>query len=42
MAYTLDTNTIVFCLRGKSVKVAERLRSLPPDEVRVPMQVMAE
>lgn len=42
MAYCLDTNTIVFCLRGKSAKVMQRLHSTPTSEVRVPMQVLAE
>lgn len=42
MAYCLDTNTIVFCLRGKSVKVTQRLHATPAAEVRVPMQVLAE
>ena len=42
MAYCLDTNTIVFCLRGKSAKAANRLRTTPASEVRVPMQVLAE
>lgn len=42
MAYCLDTNTIVFCLRGKSAKVMQRLHSTPTSEVQVPMQVLAE
>lgn len=42
MAYCLDTNTIVFCLRGKSIKALHRLRSTPPSEVKVPIQVLAE
>ena len=42
MAYCLDTNTIVFCLRGKSTKVMQRLHATPVAEVRVPMQVLAE
>ena len=42
MAYCLDTNTIVFCLRGKSVKALHRLCSTPASEVKVPMQVLAE
>lgn len=42
MAYCLDTNTIVLCLRGKSAKAANRLRTTPASEVRVPMQVLAE
>jgi tRNA(fMet)-specific endonuclease VapC len=42
MAYCLDTNTIVFCLRGKSAIVMQRLHATPAAEVRVPMQVRAE
>lgn len=42
MAYCLDTNIIVFCLRGKSPKAFNRLRSTPASEVRVPVQVLAE
>ncbi len=42
MAYCLDTNTIVFCLRGKSAKVMQRLHATPAAEVREPMQVRAE
>lgn len=42
MAFCLDTNTIVFCLRGKSVKAIDRLRTTPASDVRVPMQVLAE
>ena len=42
MAYCLDTNTIVFCLRGKSAKVMQRLHATPASELCVPMQVVAE
>ena len=42
MAYCLDTNTVVFCLRGKSAKVMQRPHSTPASAVRVPMQVLAE
>jgi len=42
MAFSLDTNTIVFCLRGKSAKTMHRLRTTPASDVRVPMQVLAE
>ena len=41
MAYCLDTNIIVFCLRGKSVRRMNRLRATPTSEVRIPMQVLA-
>ena len=42
MGYCLDTNIIVFCLRGKSAKAMNRLRTTPASDVRVPMQVLAE
>ena len=42
MAYCLDTNTIVFCLRGKSVKVMQRLHATSAAEIHLPMQVRAE
>ena len=42
MGYCLDTNTIVFCLRGKSAKAMNRLRTTPAADVRVPLQVRAE
>jgi tRNA(fMet)-specific endonuclease VapC len=42
MAYCLDTNTVVFCLRGKSAKTMNRLRATLIADVRVPMQVLAE
>ncbi|MCF7785525.1 MAG: type II toxin-antitoxin system VapC family toxin [Prosthecobacter sp.] len=42
MAYCLGTNTIVFCLRGKSAKAMNRLRTASASDVRVPMQVLAE
>jgi predicted nucleic acid-binding protein len=42
MAYCLDTNTIVFCLRGKSPQAMTRLHAMPTSEVGVPMQVLAE
>lgn len=41
MACCLNTNTIVFCLRGKSAKAMNRLRTASPGDVRVPMQVLA-
>jgi tRNA(fMet)-specific endonuclease VapC len=42
MAYCLDTNHIVFCLRGKSPKVMHRLLNTPASDIRVPIQVLAE
>lgn len=42
MRYCLDTNMIVFCLRGKAPKVMARLSSTPASDIVVPMQVLAE
>lgn len=42
MAWFLDTNIIVFCLRGKSPAAMRRLNALPATDVRVPLQVHAE
>lgn len=42
MPYCLDTNIIVFCLRGKSAKAMKRIQSMPAEGLSVPMQVMAE
>lgn len=42
MAWFLDTNTIVFCLRGKSPAAMRRLHAIPAAEVLVPLQVHAE
>lgn len=42
MIYHLDTNTIVFCLRGRSMAAMRRLQNVPATEVRVPLQVRAE
>ena len=42
MAYCLDTNTIVFCLRGKSAKTMNHLCAALAGDVRVSMQVLAE
>jgi hypothetical protein len=32
MGYCFDTNIIVFCLRGKSAKVIQRLHATPAAE----------
>lgn len=42
MAWYLDTNIVVFCLRAKSPVAMRRLRGTPPAEVRLPLQVHAE
>lgn len=42
MTYFLDTSTVVFCLRGKSILAMRRLHAVPADDVRIPLQVRAE
>jgi tRNA(fMet)-specific endonuclease VapC len=42
VAWFLDTNIIVFCLRGKSPGAMRRLHAVPAADVRVPLQVHAE
>jgi len=42
VAWFLDTNTIVFCLRGKSVSAMRRLHAVPASDVRLALQVHAE
>jgi len=42
VAWFLDTNIVVFCLRGKSPAAMRRLHAVPVAEVRVPLQVHAE
>ena len=42
MTYFLDTNTVVFCLRGKSPLAMRRLHAVPATDMRVPLQVHAE
>ncbi len=42
MVFLLDTNIIVFCLRGKSPDAQRRLLAVAPADVRVPLQVYAE
>ncbi len=42
VAWFLDTNIIVFCLRGKSAAAMRRLHAVPAGDVRVPLQVHAE
>ena len=42
MTYFLDTNTVVFCLRGKSPLAMRRLHAVLAADVRVPLQVHAE
>ena len=40
--FFLDTNIIVFCLRGRSVAAMRQLHAVPAAEVSVPLQVHAE
>lgn len=42
MIYFLDTNTAVFCVRGKSPLAMRRLHAVLATDVRVPLQVHAE
>jgi hypothetical protein len=40
--YFLDTNIVVFCLRGRSPLAMRRLQATPTGDVAVPLQVHAE
>lgn len=42
MAWLLDTNIVVFCLRGKSPIAMRRLSAVLASDIRVPLQVHAE
>ena len=42
MTYLLDTNIVVFCLRGKSPHAMRRLHAVPAVEVAIPLQAHAE
>ena len=42
MPWVLDTNMVVFCLRGKSALVMQRIANTPADEILLPMQARAE
>ena len=42
MAWVLDTNIVVFCLRGKSPAAMRRLHAVPASEVFITSQVLAE
>lgn len=42
MTYFLDTNTVVSCLRGKSIVAMRRLHAVVVSDVRIPLQVHAE
>ena len=42
MTYFIDTNIVIFCLRGKSPIAMRRLLAVPAADVRVPLQVHAE
>jgi tRNA(fMet)-specific endonuclease VapC len=42
MAWFLDTNIVVFCLRGKSPAAMHRLHAVPASDIRIPLQVHSE
>ena len=42
MTHFLDTNIVVFCLRGQSALAMRRLQATPVAEVAIPLQVHAE
>ncbi len=42
MVYFLDTNIFVAALRGKAPGLRERIMAFPPNQIRVPHQVLAE
>lgn len=42
MSWFLDTNTIVFCLRGKSPSAMRQLHAVAASDVRIALQVHAE
>jgi predicted nucleic acid-binding protein len=42
VAWFLDNNFIVSCLRGKSAAAMRRLHAVPAIDIRLPLQVHAE
>ncbi len=42
MIWFLDTNIVIFCLRGKSPAAMRRIINTPASTIRVPLQVKAE
>ena len=42
MTHFLDTNIVVFCLRGKSPLAMRRLHAVPAADMAIPLQVHAE
>jgi tRNA(fMet)-specific endonuclease VapC len=42
VAWFLDTNIVIFCLRGKSPAAMRRLHAVPATDVQIPLQVHAE
>lgn len=42
MAWVLDTNLVISCLRGKSAEAMRRLHAVSAAEVFIPSQVLAE
>jgi tRNA(fMet)-specific endonuclease VapC len=42
LSFFLDTNIVVFCLRGRSAAAMRRIHAVPAAEILVPLQVHAE
>jgi tRNA(fMet)-specific endonuclease VapC len=42
MIWFLDTNIVIFCLRGKSPVAMRRIINTPASSIKVPLQVKAE
>jgi hypothetical protein len=42
VAWFLDTNTVIFCLRGRSASAMRQLHAVPATDVRIALQVHAE
>jgi tRNA(fMet)-specific endonuclease VapC len=42
MTFFLDSNILIFILRGTNQRVADKLEQFPPSEVKIPSVVLAE
>ena len=42
MIWFLDTNMVIFCLRGKAPAAMRKIMSMPASAIKVPLQVKAE
>ncbi|MCL2712842.1 MAG: type II toxin-antitoxin system VapC family toxin [Methanomassiliicoccaceae archaeon] len=42
MTYYLDSNTLIFVLKGMNRAVADKLNTTPPSEIKIPSIVLAE